>query len=199
MTTLPLISDVETALYKVDAMMGAAEAHGALCGMLCARGSTELSEWSDHVLGEQEAGNVLLRDVVSVLSALHQNTLEQLNDALTEFHLLLPDDDDDLTLRVEALANWCQGFVYGLAAGGLKEDTEIPEDSQEIIRDMIEISRAGLEQLEDEEEDDDGEDAVDSDEENERAYMEIMEYVRTGILLIHEEMQPLQAANTTIQ
>ena len=199
MTTLPLISDVETALYKVDAMMGAAEAHGALCGMLCARGSTELSEWSDHVLGEQEAGNVLLRDVVSVLSALHQNTLEQLNDALTEFHLLLPDDDDDLTLRVEALANWCQGFVYGLAAGGLKEDTEIPEDSQEIIRDMIEISRAGLEQLEDEEEDGDGEDAVDSDEENERAYMEIMEYVRTGILLIHEEMQPLQAANTTIQ
>ncbi len=199
MTTLPLISDVETALYKVDAMMGAAEAHGALCGMLCARGSTELSEWSDHVLGEQEAGNVLLRDVVSVLSALHQNTLEQLNDALTEFHLLLPDDDDDLTLRVEALANWCQGFVYGLAAGGLKEDTEIPEDSQEIIRDMIEISRAGLEQLDDEEEDGDGEDAVDSDEENERAYMEIMEYVRTGILLIHEEMQPLQAANTTIQ
>ncbi len=199
MTTLPLISDVETALYKVDAMMGAAEAHGALCGMLCARGSTELSEWSDHVLGEQEAGNVLLRDVVSVLSALHQNTLEQLNDALTEFHLLLPDDDDDLTLRVEALANWCQGFVYGLAAGGLKEDTEIPEDSQEIIRDMIEISRAGLEQLDDEEEEGDGEDAGDSEEENERAYMEIMEYVRTGILLIHEEMQPLQAANTTIQ
>ncbi len=199
MTTLPLISDVETALYKVDAMMGAAEAHGALCGMLCARGSTELSEWSDHVLGEQEAGNVLLRDVVSVLSALHQNTLEQLNDALTEFHLLLPDDDDDLTLRVEALANWCQGFVYGLAAGGLKEDTEIPEDSQEIIRDMIEISRAGLEQLEDEDEADDDTIAADSDEENERAYMEIMEYVRTGILLIHEEMQPLQAANTTIQ
>ncbi len=199
MTTLPLISDVETALYKVDAMMGAAEAHGALCGMLCARGSTELSEWSSHVLGELEAGNVLLRDVVNVLSALHQNTLEQLNHALADFHLLLPDDDDELTLRVEALANWCQGFVYGLAAGGLKEDSDIPDDSQEIIRDMIEISRAGLEQLEDEEEDDDGEDAVDSDEENERAYMEIMEYVRTGILLIHEEMQPLQAANTTIQ
>ena len=195
MTTLPLISDVDTALYKVDAMMGAAEAHGALCGMLCARGSTELSEWSNHVLGEQEAGNVLLRDVVNVLSALHQNTLEQLNDALAEFHLLLPDDDDELGQRVEALAKWCQGFVYGLAAGGLREDTEIPADSQEIIRDMIEISRAGLEQPDDE----DDETAEDDDEMNEIAYMEIMEYVRTGILLIHEELQPLQAANTTIQ
>jgi len=195
MTTLPLISDVDTALYKVDAMMGAAEAHGALCGMLCARGSTELSEWSDHVLGEQEAGNVLLRDVVNVLSALHQNTLEQLNDALAEFHLLLPDDDDELGQRVEALARWCQGFVYGLAAGGLREDSEIPADSQEIIRDMIEISRAGLEQPDDE----DDETAEDDDEMNEIAYMEIMEYVRTGILLIHEELQPLQAANTTIQ
>lgn len=197
MTTLPLISDVDTALYKVDAMMGAAEAHGALCGMLCARGSTDLSEWSGHVLGEQETGNVLLKDVVSVLSAVHQNTLEQLNDALAEFHLLLPDDDDELALRVEALANWCQGFVYGLAAGGLREDSDIPADSQEIIRDMIEISRAGLDELDDGDDEDDTESGTDED--NERAYMEIMEYVRTGILLIHEEMQPLQAANTTIQ
>ncbi len=187
-----MISDVETALYKVDAMMGAAEAHGALCGMLCAKGSTDLFEWSAHVLGEQEPGNVLLRDVVEVLSSLHQKTLEQLNDALTDFHLLLPDDDDELGLRVEALANWCQGFVYGLAAGGLKEDSEIPADSQEIIRDMIEISRAGLDDVIEEDE----EAEVDSDE---VAFMEITEYVRTGILLIHEEMQPMQAANTTIQ
>jgi yecA family protein len=194
MSTLPLISDVDTALYKVDAMMGAAEAHGALCGMLCAQGSIDLSEWSDHVLGEQDPSNVLLHDVVHVLSALHQNTLEQLNDAMAEFNLLLPDEEEELAMRVEELANWCQGFVYGLAAGGIKQDTELPTDSSELIHDMIEISRAGH----DEELVDEGDAEEDSDEDNEVAYMEITEYVRTGILLIHEELQPLQS-NSTIQ
>jgi len=192
MSRLPLISDVDTALYKVDAMMGAAEAHGALCGMLCARGSIDLSEWSEHVLGEQDPANVMMHDVVRELSSLHQNTLEQLNDAMAGFDLLLPDDEDELIIRVDELAKWCQGFVYGLAAGGIKEGTELPADSSEIIQDMIEISRAGYEDdagVEEEKEDD-------SSEDNEVAYMEIMEYVRTGTLLVHEELQPMQSSNT---
>lgn len=193
MTRLPLISDVDTALYKVDATMGAAEAHGALCGMLCARGSIDLSEWSQHVLGEQDPANVMMHDVVRELSSLHQITLEQLNDAMADFSLLLPDDDDDLIIRVDELAKWCQGFVYGLAAGGIQEGTELPADSSEIIHDMIEISRAGYDDEEVGDEDGAEEDGV---EQNEVAYMEIMEYVRTGTLLVHEELQPMQSNNT---
>ena len=175
--------------------MGAAEAHGALCGMLCARGSIDLSEWSDHVLGEQDPGNVLLHDVVHVLSALHQNTLEQINDAMAGFYLLLPDDDDELAVRIDELANLCQGFVYGLAAGGIQQETELPADSTELIKDMIEISRAGFDDGADEIEEEDVQEEVNVDA-DEVAYMEIMEYVRTGILLIHEELQPLQSNNT---
>ena len=133
MTNLPDISALDETLFKVDATMGAAESHGALCGMLCARGSTDLSEWMGHVLGEQEQGNVFLRDLANQLSELHQSTLGQMNDPYGGFQLLLPDDDDELDERTEALGDWCLGFVYGLAAGGISEESELPEDTKELL------------------------------------------------------------------
>ena len=189
MSQFPEIVELEELLYRIDASMGAADAHGALCGMLCARGTVELSEWVDHVIGEQEQGNELLHDVVHKLSELHQSTLEMMNDATGDFKLLLLDDDDPLPERVEALAAWCQGFIYGLAAGGIQEGSELPEDTAELLKDMIEISRAGH----------DVDDTVvdeSDDNDDEVAYMEIEEYVRMGVLLVYEELQPLQSTQT---
>ncbi len=189
MSQFPEITELEELLYRIDADMGAADAHGALCGMLCARGAIELSEWVDHVIGKQEQGSELLHDVVHKLSELHQTTLEMMNDATGEFRLLLMDDDDPLPERVEALASWCQGFIYGLAAGGIQEGSELPEDTAELLNDMIEISRAGHDV------DDAGVEEADEDH-DEVAYMEIEEYVRMGVLLIYEELQPLQSTQT---
>jgi yecA family protein len=189
MSQFPEISDLEELLYRIDATMGAAEAHGALCGMLCARGTVELSEWVDHVVGEQEQGSELLHDVVHKMSELHQATLEMINDATGDFRLLLLDEDEPLAERVDALAAWCQGFIYGLAAGGITEESELPEDTDELLKDMIEISRARH--------DADDEEAEESDaNDDEVAYMEIEEYVRMGVLLIYEELQPLQSTQT---
>jgi len=91
------------------------------------------------------------------------------------------------------LGVWCQGFVYGLAVGGVKEETELPEDSKELIKDILEISRAGYIA------DDEAEistDVEDDNEEDEIAFMEVSEYVRMGTLLIYEELQPLQSSQT---
>lgn len=187
MNIKPEIAILDKALFKVDAMMGAAESHGVLCGILCARGSIELSEWIGHVLGDQEQGNVLLHDTVHQLSELHQQTMEQLNDDIGQFHLLLPDDEDDLVDRTEALADWCQGFVYGLAAGGISEKTELPIDTKEILMDFIEISRAGHGDMEADDDDD-----LMATEEDEQAFVEVVEYVRTAVLLVNEELQPMQ-------
>jgi len=189
MSQFPEIEELEELLYRIDATMGAADAHGALCGMLCARGTIELSEWVDHVIDEQDQGNELLHDVVHKLSELHQSTLEMMNDATANFKLLLLDDDDPLQERVEALAAWCQGFIYGLAAGGIQEGSELPEDTAELLKDMIEISRAGHDV------DDTGVEESDVND-DEMAYMEIEEYVRMGALLVYEELQPLQSTQT---
>ncbi len=184
MYTISDIDDLDAMLQHAQATMGAAEAHGALCGMLCARGATGLSEWMQHVLGEH-AQTTAMHDLTAQLSQLHRHTLEQINDAVAGFYLLLPDDGAHLSVRVDALASWCQGFIYGLAAGGISSETQLPADSRELLLDIIESSRAGPEI--------DTEDAVEADE---IAFIEISEYVRTGVLLINEELQPLKTART---
>jgi len=189
MTQYPEIAELDDLLYRVDATMGAADAHGTLCGMICARGTIELSEWIDHVVGEQQPGSEALHNVVHKLSDLQQWTLQSMNDATGAFRLLLLDDEEPLPDRVEALAAWCQGFIYGLAAGGIQQDSELPEDATELLNDMIEISRAGH--------DADDVDMEDGNaQEDELAYMEVEEYVRMGVLFIYEELQPLQSTQT---
>lgn len=193
MQSFPDIPQLEGLLFDIDASLGAIESHGALCGMLCAQGATEASKWMLHVLGKHEESSVALQQAGKKLLQIHQMTVEQMNDHNIDFELMLPDDDESLEARVEALGVWCQGFVYGLAVGGIKEDTELPEDSKELIKDIVEISRAGY--VVDEE----AEIAVseeEADEEDEVAFMEVSEYVRMGILLIYEELQPLQSSQT---
>ncbi|MBL4711739.1 MAG: UPF0149 family protein, partial [Gammaproteobacteria bacterium] len=152
----------------------------------------EASQWMLHVLGEHEESTKSLQQAGKKLLQIHQMSVEQMNDIDSNFLLMLPDDDEPLEARVEALGIWCQGFVFGLAIGGIKEDTELPADSKELIKDIIEISRAGY--VVDEE----AELAVseEGDEEDEVAFMEVSEYVRMGTLLIYEELQPLQSSQT---
>ena len=193
MHNYPDIPQLEGLLFEVDAMLSAIESHGALCGMLCAQGATDAGQWMLHVLGEREESSKTLQQAGKMLLHLHQVTAEQMNDSDVEFDLMLPDDDEPLEARVEALGIWCQGFVYGLAAGGVKQDTDLPEDSNELIKDILEISRAGY--VADDEAELDT--SVESDnDEDEVAFMEVSEYVRMGILLIYEELQPLQSSQT---
>ncbi len=193
MAHYPDISQLEGLLFDVDAMLGATESHGALCGMLCAQGATEAAQWMLQVLGEHEETSSDLQQAGKLLMKVHQLSVEQMNDSNVDFDLMLPDDDEPLESRVEALGVWCQGFVYGLAVGGVKEDTDLPEDSKELIKDILEISRAGY--IADDEAELNAM-AVDDGEEDEVAFMEVTEYVRMGTLLIYEELQPLQSSQT---
>lgn len=166
-------------------MLGA-ESHGLLCGILCARGSCDLGTWRGHVIGDEALSSVAIQDIDALLGEMYRATTEQINDALTEFYMLLPDEEDRFSARVNGLAEWCQGFVLGLAEGGVSEQTKLPENSDEIMKDIIKISRAFAE------------DTLEADEDDEVDYMELVEYVRTGVLLINEEMQPLKV-NRTLQ
>jgi uncharacterized protein YgfB (UPF0149 family) len=192
MQSFPEISQLEGLLFDVDAGLGAIESHGVLCGMLCAQGATDAAQWMLHVLGERGETSGVLQQAGRQLLQIHQISVEQMNDSDVEFELMLPDDDEPLEARVEALGLWCQGFVYGLAVGGVKEDTELPDDSKELIGDILEISRAGyvVDDVADLNAD------MDDDEEDEVAFMEVAEYVRMGVLLIYEELQPLQSSQT---
>ncbi|HEY0635127.1 MAG TPA: UPF0149 family protein [Gammaproteobacteria bacterium] len=179
-TPLPAIEEISAALERLDSDMGAAECHGAMVGLLCAAGRMEKAHWQKRLFPELEQGDLLAGEQSATLACLYEESARQLDDAVLDFQLLLPDDEEPLEERIEALAEWCQGFLLGMSEGGMKELTALPADSSEVMRDLVEIARAGSYDLVGEEED-------------EVSYNELLEYVRTGVLLINEELNPTQA------
>lgn len=186
MVSRPDYNSLTDALAKADAALVASESHGALCGMLCAAGKVELAKWLDQIFEAFDVNNMLVKEASQLLVGLFEDTRLQLNESAVDFQLMLPDDDVSLAQRTQALAVWCQGFTYGLAAGGLKKDRILPQDTAELIKDMVEIARAGH-------------DLGDDSDEDEGAYMQIYEYVRMGVLLINEELQPPQVPPKALQ
>ena len=185
MSERPDFDVLQQSLKKIDAEMLAAESHGSLCGICCAGGKPDLQNWLEQVFDELDLNNMLIKEASQLLVGLFNNTQQELNDSEADFQMFLPDDESSLAERTEALAQWCHGFSYGLATGGLKADTKLPEDTAELIRDLLEISRAGH-------------DVSSEDEADEESYMQLYEYVRMGVLLINEELQPIEAANDTL-
>lgn len=178
MASMPDYMNLQESLHNIDAAMEASEAHGALCGMLCAQGSADINVWQQHVAGAEGGQTVAIEKIADELQQMYLATIAAMNNEVVEFECLLAGDDEMLADRVHSLAYWCQGFLYGLAVGGVDKETKLPEDSSELMRDFIEISRAVF----------DDED-VDSSEAD---YMELVEFVRVGVLLINEELQPLK-------
>lgn len=179
-TNAPDIDEIGDALERLESDSGAAECHGAMAGLLCAAGSMETARWLKRLFPSVETGDLLARGAIDTLARLYEETARQLDDAVLDFQLVLPDDEEPLDERIEALAEWCQGFLLGMSEGGMKDLAALPADSSEVMRDLVEIARAGSY-------------AVGEGEEDEVAYNELLEYVRTGVLLINEELNPTQA------
>jgi len=176
----PDINEITAALERLESDTGAAESHGAMAGLLCSAGRMEKARWLKRLFPGIESGDLLAREAIDVLARLYDETARQLDDAVLDFQLLLPDDDEPMDERIEALAEWCQGFLLGMSEGGMKDLAGLPADSGEVMRDLVEIARAGSYDLS-------------GGEEDEVAYNELLEYVRTGVLLINEELNPTQA------
>ncbi len=171
---------VQAALERAESAAGAAEGHGMLCGMLCAGGRSGRDRWIDEVLGGSPPGtNLLASEARALLAQLYAETQQRLHDDEFGFELLLPEDVQPVQTRADALSEWCQGFVLGFSAGGISDSSRLPADVGELLRDFTEITRVEADP-----------DADANDEEG--SYVEIVEYVRMGVLLIYEELHPVQ-------
>lgn len=172
---------VAEAIERLGGQHEPAEVHGTLTGLLCANEQAPAELWLQHLFASLDDGDLLAAEAVATLRRLHAATSRQLSDPSCEFRLLLPDDDASLDARVHALGEWCQGFLAGLSLGGIKDFRPLPEDAREIVEDIVEIARA------------DSSYTFSGSEEDENAYAELMEYLRVGVLLVNEEIQPTQA------
>ncbi|MFV2055986.1 MAG: UPF0149 family protein [Thiohalomonadales bacterium] len=173
---------LQVSLTQLDSDMDPSEIHGTLCGLLCASAEFDLQQWTSALFSEFDPNNDVVAAIKQELAELYQDSLNRLNDPLCQFELLLPDDDIDVEIQVYALGDWCQGFMIGLAMGGVDDFNVLPDDSREVINDMVEIARAGTSYDLGEEDDDDDDDA----------YLQLVEYIRVGVMLINEELNPMK-------
>ncbi|MGI9292287.1 MAG: UPF0149 family protein, partial [Gammaproteobacteria bacterium] len=168
---------IEQMLNAANASWEAAEAHGAFCGRACLAGAGAIKAWVGDLLSECDTNDVLAGERRKTLEQLAANLLLSLEAGDMTFNVLVPGDEEPLSVRTAGLVDWCHGFMQGLViAGGADKgpgsDALETEVVTEILGDFSEIIKAG---------------ASDDDEQAESAFVELVEYVRVSVQLIYDE------------
>lgn len=162
---------LNAALRSAGFDQDAAEYHGALCGALCIRVPAEIDPMA--VLDGADA------DVAgaSLLKAVRDAAAKSLADTDGDIRLVLPDDEAPLAARAAALAEWCEGFLFGLASNGKLDLKNAAPEVREVVEDLAQFTRASFS-------------GTDDEQIEEEAYTELVEYVRVGVQLIFMELSP---------
>ena len=176
---------LEAALQRCGASWDAAQTHGLLSGQLAIAGAHGGFDWLERVLDGTDPNDAMRTECEVLLSRLFETTLQQLSNRQSEFMPLLPDDEQDTAVRASALAHWCEGFLHGLVTNDHGEALKkrlADEPLADIIKDMLQITRAEAQPESD-------------DEADEQAYAELVEYVRVAVQLAFEELVEFRHAS----
>jgi len=171
MHNISTYADIQQLLADERSLNDAAEAHGTLAGALCTTPGYRLEDWLLEILPEGRAKP----ESAMALRALFTSVQQGLAGDMLEFEPLLPDDTQPIDERTAALAQWCVGFLYGLGSGSLSDAGKLTGEAGEVVRDLTEITKAGV-------------DRSDPEESNESAYAELVEFVRVGVQLVFDEL-----------
>jgi len=182
---IPDFDSVNQALLRLNADIEAAELHGTLSGLLCVMGNNA-SEHLAQLIPKGAKGDALDKEAYDLVNICPVHILNALNDPEFGYELLLPSDEHDLAERTEAMAEWGHGFLSGLAIAGIQDFAKLPKEASEFCQDLGEIARAGISEME-------------LSEEDEVAYEELVEYLRVGVLLIYELLNPSSSASPSEQ
>lgn len=178
--SLPLYRELNQALSKTTLKLHPSQVHGIVCGMLSGNPKGEAA-WESLVTGGEDSTKAH-----QVLQDLYEASSIQLNDFLFDFQIVLPPDSEPLPARAEALTLWCQGYLTGLKLAAVQIIGREPGEMTEAINDFIEIAKMNYED-------------VVASEEDEEAYVELVEYVRMAAILIYQDKRDEEAGKKTSQ
>lgn len=152
------------------------EMHGVSAGLLVVDKSATEHQFVECIIGPEPAF-MPTDDVTGALQQLHQDASKLLGSDEFQFEPLLPDDGYTLEERLNSASAWARGFIVGLAQQGVDAAKIVSPDVSQFIHDLTEISTSQYE--------------VDQSEESELIYVELVEYLRMGAILLQEELQPV--------
>jgi uncharacterized protein YgfB (UPF0149 family) len=155
--------------------------HGFWHGLNAGNENWDLKSWLDALVTEFDISSMpaqLLKD----FQRIHDMSREQLSEDPLSMTLLLPSDDEPLTLRAYALQQFCQGYLYGLGLGNrIQNWKSLPNEFREWIEDMTHISQLD-------------ETSVSESNSDESDFTDLCEYVRLAVGHIAEHLAPTAPA-----
>ena len=157
---------------EMDVFASPSECHGLLCGLLVQGKVLSEAAWLRSVASYLEQVKIDNNNAKELLGELYKNTASQLQTPGFELALVLPDEEVELSRRVESLGLWCQGFLAGF---GNRQLASLSEEARESLEDFAEIAQIARDDL-------------DETEEDEQDLMQISEYVRMAAILIYSEL-----------
>ncbi len=162
------------AIASLALPISASELHGVMCGYLCAGATRDGEAYLRALMTSQP--EPAKRAATVALFGVYAVSHQQIVNFTFEFQLLLPDEQEPLADRAHAFREWCEGFMQGIRMAGASYDELQEEEAQEAMQHLLEFSQLDCDELQ-------------TDEEDERALMEVCEYARMAVLHIYSDLQ----------
>ncbi len=172
-TPLSLRMNKLVAALKVAKIpMHPSEVHGAIIGLVCGGLGTKTESWFPALTDIINDSQPLPQELSEICIDLHKDAHDRFSDFEFGFTLLLPEEEESLSKRVEALSLWVQCFLTSIAIAQPKLNKS-SEEVKEVIKDLSEITQIELD--------------VSEDDESEDAYIALVDYVQDAVAVCFAE------------
>lgn len=169
------IDSLKIALDAAEIGQHPVEVHGALVGLICGGVEQTGDTWIKPLFDLMNDGQPLPAQLHQLVCDLFQDSVTRLAEFEFGFMPLLPEEEEPLSERVEALSLWAQSFLTGMAIIQPKLN-QASTEVREVIKDLAEIAQVEFD--------------VADDEESEAAYTELLEFVRIAAIMCYAEFGP---------
>ncbi|MGH1460499.1 MAG: UPF0149 family protein [Neptuniibacter sp.] len=149
------------------------ELHGLIAGHLAAGARLQPAVLLQTACELMDINSITQESSKVALVDLYNATCSSLESVDLEFEMLLPDDENEISVRAECLGRWCQSFLSGFGLYGKHTDASLSEESKETLNDLGQIAQVSSE--------------LEDLDEHENDLMEVQEYVRVAVLMLFTE------------
>lgn len=180
METKLAFEEMAEAIKPYSQLESASFVQGMLVGQLSAASDLTEARWIKQLVDEGGISKIK-ESFLILLHQLYTETLAGLNSETCDLVLLLPADEAPLATRVDRLAEWCEGFLYGLGLGQLGE---VSREVTEVLSDFADIAMLALPDEE--------------DEQMNANFFEVAEFVRMAAIMVYDEQNPVERSKIAI-
>lgn len=166
-------TQIEATIALAGLELTPSEVHGTVIGAIANHLKTGLSpDLLKLIEPNADSNDGRFSQLNTMLYDIYREYSEILFNGGEGFDLILPDDDEPISIQVDGVATWSKGYLLGLLHNNAFSIDQLPENGAEIARDLMEIAEAAA--------------GAGDEQEESWALVELHEYIKVGSQLIFE-------------